>query len=264
VESIEDGKIQTKDGTWRTYEGEIEQVGELNSPKSLGKINAARHGVEGGSQERVEGFEHISPKLMEHLEPDELDFIKGNKRAQQNIQEAFDNIKPTFKQTKAAIEAGSALAGWWRRFIDTFDALGEPSEGAKIEKLGPEHAEALKAWHSAVSGNKSVADANRTAWGTYADWLDAGRPKDRKTINEIVAANGKPKGNAAISDTLGKNGKILNQGLDTTKLYNLINSPQMRDISPEPFHGKNSIRKIPVRWPEFRPGRARFRPWQQL
>ena len=77
-------------------------------------------------------------------------------------------------------------------------------------------------------------------------------------------ANGKPKGNAAISDTLGKNGKILNQGLDTTKLYNLINSPQMRDISPEPFHGKNSIRKIPVRWPEFRPGRARFRPWQQL
>ena len=52
-----------------------------------------------------------------------------------------------------------------------------------------------------------------------------------------MAANGKPKGNAAISDTLDAKGNLIHKGLDTSKLYNLINSPQMRDVNPEPFHG---------------------------
>jgi hypothetical protein len=208
--------------------------------------------------ENPEGFGHIRPDLLEHMEPDEKEFVKGSKSKQKAIEKAYDNIIPSIEETKAAIQAGHALGGWWQRFIDTFKALGQTDEAAQIEKLGPEHAEALKAWHSAVSGNKSVEDANRTAWGTYADWLDAGRPKDRATINKIVAANGEPKGNAAISDTT-RGGKLIHAGLDTTKLYNLINSPQMRDVNPEPFHGSiydpnnpspiagvtNGARKIP-------------------
>jgi predicted GNAT family acetyltransferase len=208
--------------------------------------------------ENPEGFENIHPDLLKSMEPDEKEFVKGDKRKQTAIEKSYNDIKPTIDETKAAMQAGGALGGWWQRFMDTFKALGEPTEAAKIEQLGPEHAEALKAWHSAVSGNKSVSDANRTAWGTYADWLDQGRPKDRESINKIVAANGKPKGNAAISDTI-KNGKVINKGLDTTKLHSLINSPQMRDVNPEPFHGgifnpnnpspiagvSNGARKIP-------------------
>src|SRR5208282_1239320 len=100
------------------------------------------------------------------------------------------------------------------------------------------------------------------AWNSYADWLDAGRPRDRADINKIVAQNGKPKGVAAISDThgVGKNrGKVIHEGLDTTKLFNLVNSPQMADVNPTPFHGNiydpnspspiagvtNGARKIP-------------------
>ena len=71
--------------------------------------------------------------------------------------------------------------------------------------------------------------------------MDAGKPTDRKAIDDIVRKNaaqppdsGK-KGNAAISDTLGKKGKILSKGMDTTKLFNLVNSPEMK--GERPFSG---------------------------
>lgn len=109
------------------------------------------------------------------------------------------------------------------------------------QTVGPSHAEVLKQWHAAVSGNKSVQDANNLAWHSYMDWLDAGKPTDRTSINDIVKKNaaqpegsGK-KGNAAISDTLGKKGKIESPGLDTTKLWQLVNSPEMK--GERPFHG---------------------------
>lgn len=104
--------------------------------------------------------------------------------------------------------------------------------------IGPSHAEVLKQWHAAVSGNKSIQDANNLAWHSYADWLDAGKPTDRKSINDIVLKNGAQpegsgkKGNAAISDTLNKKGKVVAKGLDTNKLFNLINSPEMRGEKP--------------------------------
>src|SRR5208283_1196724 len=51
-------------------------------------------------------------------------------------------------------------------------------------------------------------------------------------------------GVAAISDTMRGN-KILHEGLDTTKLYKLVNSPQMRDVNPVPFTG-NAFLDSPV------------------
>lgn len=139
--------------------------------------------------------------------------------------------------------------------------------GASVEQIantiGPSHAEVLKQWHAALSANKSVQDANNLAWHSYADWLDAGKPTDRKSINDIVLKNGAQpegsgkKGNAAISDTLGKRGKIIHEGIDTSKLLNLVNSPEMRgerpfagdvfnDDAKNPLMGKGEgYRKVP-------------------
>ena len=142
-------------------EGYIPTGGTGEGPK-VEQRNAAKTPA---YPENPEGFEHIHPKLLDLMEPDEKEFVKGDKRAQTAIQKSYDGIKPTIDEAKAAIQAGGAVGGWWQRFIDTFQALGEPTEATKIEQLGPAHAEALKAWHSAVSGNKSVEDANRTAVG---------------------------------------------------------------------------------------------------
>lgn len=183
-----------------------------------------------------EGFEHIRPELLQHMEPDEKIYAKDNKRRQELIQYEYDNIKPSIDEVKAAAQAGEALGGWWRRYMDTFKALGKESPEVMAKNLGPSHEEALKAWHAAVSANKSVENANSLAWGTYADWLDAGRPRDRASIDRMVVNNGRLKGIAAVSDT-HKRGKVTNEGVDTTKLFQLVNSPQMRDFNPEPFHG---------------------------
>lgn len=187
-------------------------------------------------EENPEGFKYIAPQVLQHLEPDEQKFIEGNKRSQVQIQKHYDEIKPTIDETKAAMQAGQALGGWWRRYIDAFNALGEHTNEEVASKLGPKHADALKIWHAAVSGNKPVEAANRIAWGSYADWLDQGMPRDRDSINKILADN------AAVTDThYGKNtkkaGQVKKEGLDTTKLFRLVNSPEMRQIDPTPFHG---------------------------
>jgi ADP-ribosyltransferase-like protein len=121
-------------------------------------------------------------------------------------------------------------------------AFRNPNVEKIAQTIGPSHAEVLKQWHAAVSGNKAVEDANNLAWHSYADWLDAGKPTDRKSIDDIVRKNaaqplgsGK-KGNAAISDTRTKKGKLVTPGLDTTKLFNLVNSPEMK--GERPFSGQ--------------------------
>ena len=40
----------------------------------------------------AEGFEHIHPDLLKHMEEDELAHIKGDKRSQVNIQKEYDRI----------------------------------------------------------------------------------------------------------------------------------------------------------------------------
>jgi hypothetical protein len=34
-----------------------------------------------------EGFQHIAPELLQHLEPDEREFLRNNKRLQQSVQD---------------------------------------------------------------------------------------------------------------------------------------------------------------------------------
>lgn len=187
------------------------------------------------------GFEHISDEIYKNLEPDERKYIQGNKNLQRNVMAQYHKIAPSINETTNAMQAGAALGGWWQRYIDTFHGLMDTDAEKVANTIGPSHAEILKQWHAAVSGNKSVQDANNLAWHSYADWLDAGKPTDRKAIDDIVRKNAaqpegsEKRGNAAISDTRGPRGKLITPGLDTTKLYNLINSPEMR--GERPFSG---------------------------
>ena len=184
-----------------------------------------------------DSHKHLSLDIYKNLQLDEREFLKDRPALQKNVMKEYDKIEPTIREAMEVTKAGHGLGGWWKRFIDAFDAMGETDAEAEIDNLGPSHAEALKATHSALSGNKSVEHANKLAWNAYRDWLDDGRPRDRESINKIIAQNGKPKGVAAISDTI-KNGKVVNEGLDTTKFWKLVNSPQFRENAPEPFHGQ--------------------------
>lgn len=189
----------------------------------------------------TKGFEHLSPEVYDHLEPDERAYLHGNKLLQRNTMAQYHKIAPSVLETTNAMQAGAALGGWWRRYIDVFQHLAGADEEAQASTIGPSHAEILKQWHAAVSGNKSVEDANNLAWHSYADWLDAGKPTDRTSIDNIVKKNAaqpegsEKRGNAAISDTLNKKGKIVSKGIDTNKLFGLVNSPEMR--GERPFSG---------------------------
>jgi len=194
--------------------------------------------LRGESETGPKDFEHLSKDIYDHLEPDEREYLKGDKTLQRNVMTQYRRIQPSVTETTNAMQAGAALGGWWKRYIDVFHNLAGGDAEQVANTIGPSHAEVLKQWHAAVSGNKNVQDANNLAWHSYADWLDAGKPTDRKSINEIVkqnaaqpAGSGK-KGNAAISDTLDKKGKVVSPGLDTEKLFRLINSPEMRGERP--------------------------------
>jgi predicted GNAT family acetyltransferase len=200
--------------------------------------------LRGENPSDIKGFEHLSPDVYNHLEPDERAYLDGNKTLQRNVMSQYHRIAPSVPETINAMQAGAALGGWWQRYINIFsDIAGDSKLGAEqiANTIGPSHAEILKQWHAALSGNKSVQDANNLAWHSYADWLDAGRPTDRKSINDIIAKNGAQpkgsgkKGNAAISDTVNKKGKVVSAGLDTTKIFNLVNSPEMK--GERPFDG---------------------------
>jgi predicted GNAT family acetyltransferase len=193
--------------------------------------------LRGEPQSDIKGYEYLSPDVHAHLEPDERAYLEGNKTLQKNVMAQYHKLAPSIPETTNAMQAGAALGGWWQRYIDVFHNLTDGGQAA-AETMGPSHAEILKQWHAALSGNKSVQDANNLAWHSYADWLDAGKPTDRKSIDNIIRKNaaqppdsGK-KGNAAISDTLDKKGNIKSKGLDTSKLYTLVNSPEMKGEKP--------------------------------
>jgi hypothetical protein len=210
------------------------------------------------------GFGHVTKDIYDNLEPDERQYMKDDKTTQHNVMKHYYSIQPSIEETTNAMQAGSALGGWWQRYIDIFHGMMAPDAKEAANAIGPTHAEALKQWHAAVSGNKSVQDANNLAWHSYADWLDAGKPLDRKSIDNIVRSNGAQpegslkKGNAAISDTLYRGSKRIKfKGLDTNKLFALVNSPEMKgerpfagnafdEKNPNPLVGKSEgARKIP-------------------
>lgn len=203
------------------------------------------------------GITEIPAELLDRLRPDEIEFLKGRKVLQRNVVAAYRALKPKLDEIINAARAGEGLAGWWQRFMDTFEAMGAPIEGA--EKVGINHVENLKAFHGALSGNKEVEHANRLAWGAYRDWLEQGRPTDRASIDAIIRRNGAARaipgevsGVAAISDTINNTGKVFRvinkqtgevlrrvppggtiyEGLDTTKLWKLVNSPQLKEGLP--------------------------------
>ena len=196
--------------------------------------------LRGEPQSDIKGFEHISKDVYDHLEPDERDYLKGDKTIQQNVMSQYHKLQPSVNETSNAMQAGAALGGWWKRYIDIFHNLTSGETEAAASAMGPSHAEILKQWHAALSANKNIADANNLAWHTYADWLDAGKPTDRTSIDAIVRKNGaqpagaEKRGNAAMSDTRGPRGRLITEGMDTSKLFNLVNSPEMK--GERPFH----------------------------
>lgn len=217
--------------------------------------------IAGKPMSDIPGFESLSKDFHANLEPDERSYLKDNNLLQSNAMKQYHSISPSVPETTNAMQAGAALGGWWQRYINIFHDLADGGEQV-ANQIGPSHAEVLKQWHAAVSGNKSVEDANNLAWHSYADWLDAGKPTSRKAIDDIVRKNGAQlegrgkKSNAAISDSRTKSGKLVKPGLDTTKLHSLINSPEMKgerpfsgqvfnEEQPNPLAGTKDYRKIP-------------------
>jgi len=196
--------------------------------------------LKGENQSDIAGFEHVSKNIYDNLEPDEREYLKGDKTTQRNVMMQYHKLQPSVNETTNAMQAGAALGGWWQRYIDIFHNLTAEQSESAANTIGPSHAEILKQWHAALSANKSVEDANNLAWHSYADWLDAGKPTDRNSIDEILKQNGaqpegaEKKGNAAMSDTRDRRGKLLKEGTDTSKLFNLVNSPEMK--GERPFH----------------------------
>lgn len=183
-----------------------------------------------------QGFEHLTGDVYDNLEPDERAYLHGEPARQKKLLQHLASDHPDLhEEIKQAMQIGAPLGGWWQRYMDTFEALGKGEKPANA----PSHPEALKAWHAALSGNKKIEDANHLAWGTYKDWLKMGRPTDRASLDKLIKKYGaspfdpESTGVAAISDTIRK-GKVVHKGLDTTKLYNLVNSPEMRGERPFP------------------------------
>lgn len=234
VVNVEGDKIETADGTAKTYHGEVNAIGELNSPKA----QLARGGkfISPTGEEFL--LKNVPDRLTAKLQPDEAQNLSKRPATQKNFVKAYGEIEPTANEIKNAIRAGHGLGGWWQRFMDSFEALGRTTDAKAIRDLGFDHAEALKAFHGALSGNKLVSQANRIAWGAYRDWLEAGRPTDARSISRIV------KNNRGISG-IGN--------LDTNQLVKLVNSPQFQEGAPfhgqawveSPVPGKAGAKKIP-------------------
>src|SRR5215472_1800247 len=194
-------------------------------------------------------IKNISPKNQKFfqrflglLTQDEARMFSTRPVQQRNLVKAFQSVKPTFDELVNIAKAGEPFGGWWQRFIDTFRTLGKERYAAQMERVPQSdlHEGRLKAIHSSLSGNKAVAQANDAAWIAYHDWLERGRPTNKASINSVV------KNAHAISGF---------RGLDTVKLYKLVNSPEWRGekpftgavFSPEsPIAGKTpGARKLP-------------------
>jgi hypothetical protein len=232
VEITKSGKIKTADGTLRNYQGQVVAQGELNSPRA----QLARGGrFHPGEEEPVEAspLPNVPAPLARGMLPDEIQFLKGRPILQRNVVAAYRAIAPMMEEMKNVARAGHGLGGWWQRFMDTFDALGAPTEAAEMRAAGPGHTEALKAVHSALSGNKLVETANKISWGAYRDWLEAGRPTDVEAIDAIIKKNHGMSGGVVPEAERVEGSKIAN--LDTQKMWQLVNSPEFQ--GKVPFHG---------------------------
>jgi hypothetical protein len=231
VEITKDGKIKTADGTLRTYKGEIKARGELNSP--FAQIARGGRFHPGPEARGPSPLPNVPADLAKGLLPDEVQFLTGRPILQRNVVAEYKRLAPLMDEMKNVTRAGSGLGGWWQRFMDAFDALGAPTQSAQMRAAGPAHAEALKAVHSSLSGNKTVEQANKIAWGVYRDWLEAGRPTDVRAIDQIIKANHGISGGVVPKRLRVEGGKVAN--LDTQKFWQLVNSPEFQ--GKVPFHG---------------------------
>ena len=83
--------------------------------------------MRGKSEMGPKDFEHLSKDIYDHLEPDEREYLKGDKTLQRNVMTQYRKIEPSVPETTNAMQAGAALGGWWKRYIDVFHGLaGEP------------------------------------------------------------------------------------------------------------------------------------------
>ena len=191
-------------------------------------------------------FENTPQWIYDRLNDDAKAYLADNPKLQKKVVDFIHSEPITTEEAANAAATSEKLNGWWRRFNDIFNRIGDSGE-TKTTKNGVPVADALKAWHSALSGNKMVEDANNLSFGSFYDWMKAGQPTDRPSIDAIIRNNGSSyegklgptglpkKGNAAMSDTLNKKGKVLHENLDTTELWRLVNSPEMK--GEKPFHG---------------------------
>lgn len=186
-------------------------------------------------QPRYTNLPEIPSELHDYIEPDEAAFLASGKQSklnQRRVVQAHEKIKASVppEEVETSIQAGGIFRGWWDSFIKAHDVM-----------YGEKHSEFLKAWNSATSGNKEVGMAHELGLDSYFDWLERGQPRDMKSINAIV------KRARGISNSKGK------IGLDTRKLFQLVNSPAGKGEAPfpneligHPLAGKSSgAMKIP-------------------
>ena len=83
----------------------------------------AHQGPERREPVHIPGFEHITKKVYDNLEPDERDYLKGDKLTQRSVMTQYHKIAPSVNETTNAMQAGAALGGWWKRYIDVFHGL---------------------------------------------------------------------------------------------------------------------------------------------
>jgi hypothetical protein len=213
-------KKLSQQGGYHSAEMTAEVKPEVGPPTELEGVPAKM------SPEKVDDWFEEKGQFMR---PDLQEFLAGRPLLRKNVVEAYNALRPSIEELKNVTRAGQGFSGWWQRFIDTFKVLGRENDVADLERIGPAHEDALKAIHSAVSGNKNVEQANVIAWGAYRDWLAAGRPTDLRAIDRIA------RDNKAISGISGN--RIF---LDTKKLYQLFNSPQFKEGAP--FTGEAFVR----------------------
>lgn len=119
---------------------------------------------------KVAGFARIE-KLLTPAERETLRIDTATK-----LVDLFKKLPPA-KELAAAAWAGRAKKGWYRE-----------SAKAIAQVFGPD-APRFAALLAAMSPQNSVETNLHNALNTWANWLAAGRPTDRKTIVEIMGAS---------------------------------------------------------------------------
>ena len=140
-------------------------------------------------QSNIPNFENVPQRIYDRLTPDARKYLADNPKLQQRMMAEIHKEPLTEGEAVTAAAASSDINGWWRRFSDIHDRIGDAGP-TKTNQYGVRYGDISKAFHSALSGNKLVEDANNLAWGSMYDWLKAGEPTDRASIDAIIRANG--------------------------------------------------------------------------